>query len=131
MRKMSFAVALSLLFSCAVDSPSEEASREAVWFVDVAENAGIDLNLSRDDFGTTLARRMGPGVCLLDVDGDGNLDVFLPAPASAGGARLYRSQGRLRYTNETVARGLAFAGESGCVAADIDGDGDIDLLTTG
>lgn len=85
----------------------------------------------------------GSGVCVFDYDGDGLQDLYfvqngtLPlgdesrdVPAGDG---LYRNLGELRFTDVTSASGL---GErpgygQGATAADVDGDGDPDLLVTG
>lgn len=72
----------------------------------------------------------GAGVTFADMDGDGRCDVFL---AGAGGASaLYRNLGGWQFTNVTAA---AFAGAklaawdaTGCAFADLDGDGDSDLV---
>jgi len=77
----------------------------------------------------TLEGRMGGGVCVLDVDGDGDRDLFFPAP---GSSKLFVQTARLQFTDEAAARGVASAGAStNCLAFDLEGDGDPDLLVTG
>ncbi len=70
----------------------------------------------------------GAGVALGDVDGDGLVDMYL---ACADGANaLYRNLGHWRFTNVTASAGVALHGltSSGAAFADLDGDGDLDLI---
>ncbi len=70
----------------------------------------------------------GAGVCLADVDGDGRPDVFLAR--TEGPSALYRDLGDWRFEDITARAGVAAPGRyaTGCVFADVDGDGDQDLL---
>jgi hypothetical protein len=70
----------------------------------------------------------GAGVALGDVDGDGWTDIYLAC--SDGANALYRNLGNWRFTNITAAAGVACAGltSSGVAFADLDGDGDPDLI---
>jgi hypothetical protein len=73
-------------------------------------------------------RYNGSGVALGDIDGDGLCDIFLCGLESAN--VLYKNLGGLRFTNVTAAAGLAAEphDSTGAVFADVDGDGDLDLL---
>ena len=70
----------------------------------------------------------GAGVCLADVDGDGRVDVFLAR--THGPNALYRNLGDWRF--EEIAAGAGVAApdriSTGCAFADLDGDGDSDLM---
>ena len=70
----------------------------------------------------------GGGVCLGDVDGDGLPDVFLAR--TQGPSVLYRNLGDWRFEDVSVRAGIATADRhtTGCALADVDGDGDLDLL---
>lgn len=73
-------------------------------------------------------RLIGAGAALADVDGDGRLDLFLASVEVP--AALYRNAGGMRFVDETAARGIDLAGAAatGATFADVDGDGDPDLL---
>jgi len=70
----------------------------------------------------------GAGVCLADVDGDGRPDVFLAR--TEGSSTLYRNLGDWRFADITSQAGVAAADRhaTGCAFADVDGDGDEDLV---
>src|SRR6266581_3614236 len=70
----------------------------------------------------------GAGVCLADVDGDGRPDVFLAR--TEGPSVLYRNLGDWRFEDITASAGVAAPSRhaTGCAFADVDGDGDQDLV---
>jgi enediyne biosynthesis protein E4 len=70
----------------------------------------------------------GSGVALGDVDGDGWCDVYLCGLDN--GNVLYRNLGGWRFEDITSSSGVACAdmASTGAVFADVDGDGDLDLL---
>ena len=73
----------------------------------------------------------GAGVALADVDGDGLCDVYLcgSQPDNA----LFRNRGNWRFEDITASAGVGCPGQfsTGAAFADVDGDGDPDLLVNG
>ena len=78
----------------------------------------------------------GRGAVTADFDGDGRLDLFLtsifaPGFPNATGNRLLRNEGDRRFTDVTDAAGVRDASWGwGTQAADVDNDGDVDLIVT-
>lgn len=73
-------------------------------------------------------RLIGGGVALGDVDGDGWCDVYLCR--LEGGNALYRNLGDWKFEEITQRAGVACLNQysTGCALADVDGDGNLDLL---
>jgi hypothetical protein len=125
-------------------APRRGEAGVSVAFRDVARERGLDFRHGAFRFGVSAdaAAMTGGGLCWLDADGDGRLDLYVVngyAEAdraewrAAGGlptSRLYRNEGA-RFADVTRASGtgLALRGQ-GCVAADLDRDGDTDLFVT-
>ncbi len=108
--------------------------------VELAAEAGIEFQHDRGAAGAKrLPETMGAGLAWLDYDGDGWLDLYLvqsgsfPPDGSARAAdRLFRNLGGGRFAEVSERAGLADRQYGqGAVAADVDGDGDADLLVTG
>lgn len=111
--------------------------------VDVTADAGalVEHRQAADSL-TGMHETLGVGACLLDYDADGRLDLFLLG--GSGERRHYgraawwqaetrntllRNLGGMRFEDVTESAGLASPGWGmGCAAADLDGDGDTDLL---
>lgn len=70
----------------------------------------------------------GSGVAAGDVDGDGRVDLYFCGLSS--GNRLYRNLGGWRFEDVTARAGVGCDGidSTGAVFADVDGDGDLDLI---
>ena len=73
----------------------------------------------------------GSGVALGDVDGDGWCDLYFAR--LEGPNELYLNRGNWRFERQPDAGGAACADQpsTGTVLADVDGDGDLDLLVNG
>lgn len=71
---------------------------------------------------------IGAGVAIADVDGDALPDVFLASVERP--AALYRNRGNMKFQDVTAASGINTQGlaTTGTAFADVDGDGDADLI---
>ena len=86
--------------------------------------------LPLDRYTTNQIYLNGSGVCAGDMDGDGWTDLFF---AGLGGrSALYRNRGGWRFDNVTESSGVAALCKAldatGAAFADLDGDGDLDLI---
>src|SRR5437870_113054 len=110
----------------------------------IARGAGLDFRQGAFRFGVSPdpAAMTGGGLCALDYNNDGWVDLFVVNSYSQadvdrwqkhGGlprSALFRNTGgRFRNVTRTSGAGLAVRGQ-GCVAADFNGDGYTDLVIT-
>lgn len=113
--------------TCGVVEMRADAGAEPP-FVEVTEALGISFEREHV-VPYTMPDSMGGGVCMFDVDGDRDLDLYFTARAPRSN-RLYRNDGG-RFTNVTEAWRAGPPGDTmGCLAFDADSDGDLDLLLT-
>src|SRR5437879_3997769 len=75
--------------------------RDAAWFIDVTDQAGIDFIHEAGDLSRYLTPQSnGSGVALFDFDGDGLLDIYLltySGPDSPATNRLYKNLGNGKF----------------------------------
>ena len=106
-------------------------------FRDATQLLGIESVHDNDARGKYwLPEEMGPGVGLLDYDGDGDLDLFVAGGGSLTGERatqpcqLWRNDGGV-FVEVAASVGAAVPGHAyGVACADVDADGDVDLYLT-
>ena len=127
-------------------TPSAGRARNlaGVHLQNVAKDVGLDFRQGAFRFGTSPdpAAMTGGGLCWLDYDNDGWLDLFVVNSYSVADLDRWKSHGGLprsalfhnvhgRFVDATrrSGAGLAVRGE-GCVAADFNGDGFTDLYVT-
>jgi len=127
-----------------VDRPAA-ATMDTVHFDDVAADVGLDFRHGafRWEAGPDPAAMMGGGLCWIDYDRDGWLDLYVVNTWSNGewgtwraeegelpASRLYRNEvGSFEDVTDEVGARVETRG-NGCVAADLDGDGWTDLYVT-
>ena len=99
-----------------------------VRFVNATEHSGLMVLRLAGIKPRTVVGRLGPGVCLLDYDADGKIDVFVPSGGKLGGMALYHNLGEGKFADVTQAVGLdPKAAATSCAAGDYDNDGFPDL----
>ena len=113
---------------------------QAVTFVDVTAAAGIRFQHSSGTRSSLLPEDMGSGAGFADIDNDGDIDLYIvniPHPFThdanidAKTDALYRNNGDGTFTDITHIAGVGHQGYGmGCVFADYDGDGNVDLYLT-
>ena len=113
--------------------PLQPSASTAPGFTEItATTTGITFTnlLVGDSYLTNAVAHNGSGVAIGDIDGDGWQDLYF---ASLNGRnRLYRNLGGWRF-QEIDAGAAVCAGQisTGVCFADVDGDGDLDLLVNG
>lgn len=76
--------------------------------------------------GVACAGQFSSGATLVDIDGDGDLDLLVNALGA--GTRLFLNDGKAQFREVTAESGLgSTSGSTSLALADIDGDGDLDV----
>ncbi len=132
------------LWACEVgkQTPPEaktEESKSQPWFEEISNSANLTFahesgHVERNYFPEIMAG----GAALFDMDGDGDLDVYLVQSSSLtkptddrAPNRLYKNQGDGTFIDVTEGSGADDRGYGmGVAAGDYDNDGDIDLYVT-
>jgi len=131
------ALALALL-ACLAAGCSEDATAP-VWFEEVAAAAGVDfVHRSGHTQAYLFPEVLSSGAALFDMDGDGDLDLYLVQGGRADGSsapsarnQLYANNGDGTFVNVSAGSGADDAGYGmGVATGDYDGDGDVDLYVT-
>ena len=114
----------------------------AITYVDVTDEVGIHFQHSSGTRSSLLPEDMGSGAGFADIDNDGDIDLYIvniPGPFKQNGVPLntrttnvlYLNNGNGTFTDITATAGVGHQGYGmGCVFADYDSDGNIDLYVT-
>ena len=134
------ALGVALVATGACTTPTGDGGgATVVWFQESAGEAGLDFHHRTGHQREHLMPEIAVGgVCLIDYDGDGRLDLYAvqsgalrSAPEERPGNVLYRNEGGGRFVDVTEAAGVGDRGYGmGCTVGDHDGDGDPDLYVT-
>lgn len=104
------------LYFCGLDADNRLYRNRGGWkFEDITAAAGV-----------ACPGQDSTGAVLVDLDGDGDLDLLVTGLGA--GVRLFINDGQARFEERTDAAGLrSKSGSTSLALADIEGDGDLDL----
>lgn len=138
MTRTTLAIGAAILMSVSTES-ARQAPVATVQYREITRAAGITFSHHTGATGKKyLPETLGPGVALIDYNGDGRQDLYFTNGRDWPGPRrrvatpeLYRNNGNGTFTNVTKSAGLAaeFYG-MGTAVGDYDNDGDDDLFVT-
>lgn len=107
-------------------------------FIDFSDPTTILMNRTDGTFQTMETTQAGIAYdethsdsTLLDVDNDGDLDLFLTAVYEGRRSYLYVNDGSAFFADDTYRAGILHMNGWGAAASDLDGDGDMDLMAHG
>src|SRR5262249_35183196 len=126
-------------------APAPPAEEDSPLFRDMTPKSGVDFTYRNGEEADqyTLLESVGGGVALIDYDGDGLLDIFLPGGGEFVGegrtqikgrpCKLYKNLGGFKFKDVTKEAGLDKIDfyTHGAAVGDYDGDGWPDLFITG
>jgi hypothetical protein len=121
-----------VLVSCTqpdASPPAEpQGASQPAWFADVTADVGLDFTHDAGPIDGTffMPQIIGSGAALVDLDNDGRLDILLLQNGGPKGAKnkLFRQDGKGRFTDVSAGSGLDFAGYCmGVAVADVNNDG--------
>lgn len=106
------------IYLCRMDGDNVLYRNQGNWrFEDITTRAGIGC-----------PGQFSTGAALVDIDGDGDLDLFVNS--LGGGTRLFLNDGHAVFTEKTDAGFAREFGATSLALADVDGDGDLDLYVS-
>jgi hypothetical protein len=131
--------------SSPVDDPLAQEEPGPPFFENVTASTGIAMTFrdGQEAGHYAILESLGGGIALLDFDGDGLVDIFIPGGGYFAGAdkkeirghpgKLFRNLGNWKFADVTaeVMPGQALFYTHGCAVGDYDCDGWPDLLVTG
>jgi hypothetical protein len=132
-------VALGAALGAAACGEAAPASEPAAWFSEEARARGLEFTWESGHAGRHyFPEIMGGGAALLDIEEDGDLDVYLvqagsivAPPEARPGNRLFENDGTARFTDASAGSGSDERGYGmGVAAGDADEDGLTDLYVT-